>query len=100
MPFNWMRKRCGSERLMGSRVVILMLLSALCSCTLPGKKVTRAKTDLSRHHSVVRATSHHKLSEAEKNKLFEDFQRWRVANGQVEPRASSLVEDDQPLEPR
>jgi hypothetical protein len=84
----------------GARVAIVVLLSAMCGCALPGKKVTRAKTDRSHHHSVVRATSHHELSETEKNKLFEDFQRWRAAKGQVEPGASSLVEFNQPLEPR
>jgi hypothetical protein len=80
-------------------MVIVVLLSALCGCALPGKNVIRAKTDRSHHHSVVRATSHHDLSETEKNKLFEDFQRWRAAKGQAEPGASSLVEFDQPLKP-
>lgn len=93
------RKRPGSGRSVGARVVIVVLVSALYGCALPGKKVTRAKTDRSHHHSVVPAASHHELSETEKNKLFEDFQRWRAAKGQAEPGASSLVEFDQPLEP-
>jgi hypothetical protein len=86
---------------MGAWAVIAVLLSAMCGCALPVKKVTPAKADRSHHHSVVRATSHHELSEAEKDKLFEGFQRWRAAKGQVvEPKASMLVEFDQPPDPR
>jgi hypothetical protein len=95
--FQWTRP----GQSMGARAVIAVLLSAMvCSCAFPVKKSTRAKPDHFHHHSVVRVISHHELSETEKDKLFEDFQRWRAAQGQVEPGASSLVEFDQHVDPR
>jgi hypothetical protein len=84
---------------MGARAFIAVLLSAMCGCALPAKKVTRAKADHTHHHSMVRATNHHELSETEKDKLFEDFQRWHAAKGQVELGGSTLVQFDQHLDP-
>jgi hypothetical protein len=95
--FEWTRL----GRSMGARAVIIVLLSAMVSgCAFPVKKSTRAKPDHFHHRSVVRVISHHELSETEKDKLFENFQRWRTAQGQVKPGASALVEFDQHVDPR
>jgi hypothetical protein len=64
----------------GACAVVAVLFYALCGCALPAKKMTPSKADHSQHHSIVRATSHHELSQTEKDKLFEDFQRWHAAS--------------------
>jgi hypothetical protein len=86
---------------LGIRVVNVVVLSLVCGCTPPAKKATLAGTGRPHHHTTAHANSHphHELSDAEKDKLFQDFQRWRAAKGQIEPQALlPLVEADQPLD--
>jgi hypothetical protein len=91
---NWMPKPWGLGRSLVARVVIAILFCGLYGCAPPVQKVARPKIDRPHHHTTVGTDSraHHELSETEKAKLFQDFERWHAAKGPVEPATPSLVE--------
>jgi hypothetical protein len=84
---------------LGIRVIAMVVLSLVCGCAPPAKKPALAGTSRPHHHTAARSNSHprHELSQAQKDKLFEGFQRWRAAQRQDEPQAAPIVEVDQPL---
>jgi hypothetical protein len=81
------------------RIVPLMLLLFMCGCVPPLKKATPTTAGHVHHQLATRANKNpnRALGDAEKDKLFRDFERWRAA-AQAEPRASPSVEADQPLD--
>lgn len=94
-----MPKRRGSGRSLGARVVIAILFCGLYGCAPPVQKVARPKIDRSHRHTTAGTDSHahHDLSEAEKAKLFEEFERWHAAREPAKAAAPSLVEiEEQP----
>ena len=65
------------------RLVNVFVLLALCGCVPPPKKVSRTKVRHPHYQSVSQSpprTIHQELSNAEKDKLFREFERWRAAN--------------------
>jgi hypothetical protein len=56
--------------------------------------MARPKLDRSHHYTTVGTDSHahRELSEIEKVKLFQDFERWNAINGPAKPAAPSLAE--------
>jgi hypothetical protein len=72
------------RRLSIIRIINIVGLLTACGCVPPSNKA--ARTALYTHHQLtVRSsgTTQNELSEAEKDKLFRGFERWRAAKGQV-----------------
>jgi hypothetical protein len=67
----------------------IVLLLTVCGCVLPSNRGTRTTTRYKHHDSTIRSsgTTQHELSDAEKDRLFRGFERWRVAKGQVGSQA-------------
>jgi hypothetical protein len=73
---------------LGIRIVSIVLLVLACGCVPPSKKATPTATRQVHHALIIRAVKgpDRALSDAEKDKLFRDFEQWNAAK-QAEPRA-------------
>jgi hypothetical protein len=79
------RGRSGSRHASIVRAIDIVLLLTVCGCVLPPGRGTRTTTRYKHHEPATRSsgTAQHELSEAEKDKLFRGFERWRATNGQA-----------------
>jgi hypothetical protein len=70
------------------RIFSIVLLVLACGCVPPSKKATPTVTRQTHHALPIRAVKGpgRALSDAEKDKLFRDFELWNAAK-QAEPRA-------------
>jgi hypothetical protein len=78
------RYRSKRRRLSIIRIINIVGLLTVCGCVPPLNKAART-TRYTHHELTIRSSraSQHELSDAEKDKLFRGFERWRVAKGQV-----------------
>jgi hypothetical protein len=78
------RYRSKRGRLSIIRIINIVGLLTVCGCVPPSNKAART-TRYTHHEPAIRSsgTTWHELSEAAKDKLFRDFERWRAAKGQV-----------------
>jgi hypothetical protein len=78
------RDRSGRRHPSIIMAIDIVLLLTVCGCVVPSNKGTRTTTRYKHHEPTIRssATTQNELSDAEKDKLFRGFERWRVAKGQ------------------
>jgi hypothetical protein len=101
-PAAGRRSSCtaNEDRSLGIWVVNLFILSLMCGCVPPANKATQARTGRAHHHAATHSNSraHRELTNAEKEALFQNFERWRAANRRIPDTALPIVEVDQPVE--
>jgi hypothetical protein len=82
------------------RIANVIVLLIVCGCVPPARKAATTGTRNSHHQLTVPSnrSADHELSDAQKDRLFRNFERWRAAKQEVESRASPTADTAQPID--